>query len=187
MGADCVRGESTGLSEKDWLESSQERRYRYRCKLTFLLLACFFLPFFLLSDSMALEALALLLRIELRALKYAERRSSAKARSSPHLIPRSTISDVALDLLERSEWRYPLGEQLVDLFRELLNLENPKQQYPRELEAQEKAANILAHNPQIGVAELAKAVGVNKSSVSRWMKRPDFQDRVKRAAESKIG
>jgi hypothetical protein len=87
----------------------------------------------------ASEALAWLLRIQLRALKYAERRSSAKARSSPHLIPRSTISDVALDLLQRSEWRYPPGDQLVDLFRELLNLENPKQQYPRELEAQEKA------------------------------------------------
>ena len=134
----------------------------------------------------ASEVLAWLLRIELRALKYAERRSSAKVRSSPHLIPRSTISDIALDLLERSEWRYPPGDQLVDLFRELLNLENPKQQYPRELEAQEKAANILAHNPQIGVGELAKAVGVNKSSVSRWMKRPDFQDRVKRESTHKL-
>jgi hypothetical protein len=133
----------------------------------------------------ASEALAFFLRVELRYLKYAERRSSAKARSSPNLIPRSTIADIALDLLERSEWKYPPGELLVDLIRELLNLENPKQRYPRQLEAQEKAANILARNPQVGVAELANSVGVHKSSVSRWLKRPDFQARVKRAGDAK--
>jgi hypothetical protein len=133
----------------------------------------------------ASEALAFLLRIELRYLKYAERRSSAKARSSPHLIPRSTISDIALDLLQRSQWNYPPGDALVDLFRELLNLENPKQQYPRRLDAQECAAKMLAQSPQIGVSELAKAVRVNKSSISRWIKRSDFQAMVKRAAKGK--
>jgi hypothetical protein len=139
-----------------------------------------------LSDLLpASEALAFFLRVELRYLKYAERRSSAKARSSPHLIPRSTIADIALDLLERGENKYPPGELLVDLIRELLNLENPKQRYPRQLESQEKAANILARNPQVGVAELANAVGVNKSSVSRWLKRSDFQARVKRAGDAK--
>jgi hypothetical protein len=133
----------------------------------------------------ASEALAFFLRMELRYLKYAERRSSAKARSNPQLTPRSTIADIALDLLERSERSYPPGVELVDLIRELLNLENPKQQHPRELEAQEKAAEILARNPQVGVGELAKAAGVHKSSVSRWLKRPDFQARVKRAGEAK--
>lgn len=135
----------------------------------------------------ASEALALLLRIELRTLKYAERRSSEKARSSQHLIPRSTISDVALDLLQRCTWNYPPGEALIDLFRELLNLENPKIEYPRRMEARQRAAAMLAHNPQIGVSELAMAVRVNKSSVSRWLKQPDFQAMVKRAAEVESG
>jgi len=131
----------------------------------------------------ASEVLAFLLRTKLRELKYAERRSSSKARSNPHLIPRSTISDIALDLLERTTWNYPPGEELVDLFRELLNLENPKQEQPRRLDAQERAANIIANNAQIGVGELATAVGVNKSSVSRWLKHSGFQAMVKRAAE----
>jgi hypothetical protein len=133
----------------------------------------------------ASEALAFLLRSELRVLKYAERRSSAKARTDPHLIPRSTIADVAWDLLQRSAWRYPPGEALVDLIRELLNLENPKPQHPRRPEAQESAAKILAGDPTIGVAELAKAVGVNKSSVSRWLKHPNFKAMVERAAQGK--
>jgi hypothetical protein len=133
----------------------------------------------------ASEALAFLLRIELRVLKYAERRSSAKARADPHLIPRSTIADIALDLLQRSAWRYPPGESLVDLIRELLNLENPKPQHSRRPEAQESAAKILADDPTIGVAELAKAVGVNKSSVSRWLKHPNFKAMVERAAQAK--
>lgn len=131
----------------------------------------------------ASEVLSFLLRTKLRDLKYAERRSSSKARSNPHLIPRSTISDIALDLLERSTWNYPPGDALADLFRELLNLENPKQQQPRKLDAQERAANILAQDAQIGVGELATAVGVNKSSVSRWLKHSGFQAMVKRAAE----
>jgi hypothetical protein len=133
----------------------------------------------------ASEALAFLLRSELRVLKYAERRSSAKARTDPHLIPRSTIADVALDLLQRSAWRYPPGEALVDLIRELLNLENPKPQHPRRPEAQESAAKILADDPTIGVAGLAKAVGVNKSSVSRWIKHPNFKAMVERATQGK--
>jgi hypothetical protein len=133
----------------------------------------------------ASEALAFLLRLELRVLKYAERRSSAKARTDPRLIPRSTIADVAWDLLQRSAWRYPPGEALVDLIRELLNLENPKPQHPRKPEAQESAAKILAGDPTIGVAELAKAVGVNKSSVSRWLKHPNFKAMVERAAQGK--
>jgi hypothetical protein len=133
----------------------------------------------------AAEALAFLLRSELRQLKYAERRSSAKARTDPHLIPRSTIADVAWDLLQRSAWRYPPGEALVDLIRELLNLENPKPKHPRRPEAQESAAKILAEDPTIGVAELAKAVGVNKSSVSRWIKHPSFKAMVERAARGK--
>jgi hypothetical protein len=132
----------------------------------------------------ASEALAQLLQIELRSLKYAERRSSAKARANPHLVPRSTISEVALDLLQRSQWKYPIGEALVDLFRDLLNLENPKPQH-RKLEALESAAKILAHDPTIGVTQLADAVGVDKSSVSRWMRRADFQAMVKRVAEGK--
>jgi hypothetical protein len=133
----------------------------------------------------ASEALALMLLNALRDLKYAERRSSAKARSNPHLIPRSTISDVALDLLQRCEWKYPPGELLIDLFRDLLNLENPKAKYPRRMDARQRAANMLAHNPEMRISEVATAIGVNKSSVSRWLKRPDFQAMVNRAAEVK--
>jgi DNA-binding MarR family transcriptional regulator len=43
----------------------------------------------------------------------------------------------------------------------------------------------LARNPEIALSELATAVGVNKSSVSRWLKRSDFQAMVNRAAEVK--
>jgi hypothetical protein len=127
----------------------------------------------------ASEALACLLLLQLRRLKFAERRESAKARSNPDLIPRSTIADVALDLLHRSEWRYPSGECVVALVRDLLNLENPKQRQSRQPEAQENAVKTLAANPELGVGELARTVGVDKSTVSRWMERPDFQSRVK--------
>jgi hypothetical protein len=127
----------------------------------------------------ASEALAFLLRMYLRNLKYREQTSPAKARAA-NLLPRSTIAQIALDLLQSScNWNYPAGDELVALFWELLNLENSRQGQPRKLEAQEKAAWLLANDPSLGTSELAKEVGTNKSSVSRWMRRPGFQAKVK--------
>jgi hypothetical protein len=119
--------------------------------------------------------------MRLRDLKYAERRESAHARAG-RFIRRSTIGEIALDLVNSCvTWDYPPGRQLVELFRELLDREGEKQGHPRKLDAQEKAAQILAHNPNARVVELAEEVGVDKSSVSRWRNQPSFQAKVQRA------
>jgi hypothetical protein len=132
----------------------------------------------------ASEVLAFFLRMYLRDLKYAERRKTAKARSS-NLIPRSVIGEIALDLLESSRLdNYKPSGELIGLFRELLNLETTKQGLPRKTSSQERAAHALALDPTLGVRELAKEVGVAPSSVSRWLKNPQFQARVKRAAKT---
>jgi hypothetical protein len=132
----------------------------------------------------ASEALAYFLKLHLADLKDAKRRGSPGARAGDR-VPRSVIAEMAADLLQSSElWGYPPGPRLVALFRELLNIESIRQGHPRALPAQSRAAELLARDPRLGPTQLAKQAGVNKSSVSRWLKDPSFKAKVVRAKES---
>jgi hypothetical protein len=125
------------------------------------------------------EALAYLLRIELRNLKYAEKRRKAAPVRTSKLVPRSVIAEIVMDLLDGcSAANEPPGPFLNELFRELLDVGTDKHGKPRQFEAQEQAASIIAQHPTVPTRELARVVKVNASTVSRWRRSSEFQARV---------
>jgi hypothetical protein len=133
----------------------------------------------------ASEALAYLLRMLLRELRNAEKSRKAAPVRTLKLVPRSLIAEIAMDLLRGCElWARPPGYWLTNLICELLNLEQDKQGMPRKIDAQEEAADILAQNPTVPTRELARALHVNASTISRWRRSPDFKQMVQRKAES---
>jgi hypothetical protein len=132
----------------------------------------------------ASEALAFMLRMLLRILKHADKSREAPVRKL-NLAPRSAIAHIAMDLLGSCEaWSYPPGPLLNKLIRELLNLEHYGEGKAQDLETQEAAASIVAKNPTVGTRQLAKALHVNASTVSRWRGSSDFKKLVERELES---
>jgi hypothetical protein len=124
----------------------------------------------------ASEALAYFLRTELRNLKYAEKKRKAAPVRRSKLVPRSVISEIAMDLLDScTDAPGPFLNQLV---RELLNVGTDKHGEPRQFEAQEQAASIVAQYPTVPTRALARVVKVNPSTVSRWRRSSEFQARV---------
>jgi hypothetical protein len=122
------------------------------------------------------EALAWFLRLELRTLKHAEKKRAAAPVRTSNLVPRSVISEIAMDLLDScTDAPGPFLNQLV---RELLNVGTDKHGEPRQFEAQEQAASIVAQYPTVPTRALARVVKVNPSTVSRWRRSSEFQARV---------
>ncbi len=129
----------------------------------------------------ASEALAFFLRMELRSLKDAERNRKAAPVRTLSLAPRSLIAEIAMNLLESCDlWARPPGTVLNSLISELLNLDQDRQGMPREAEAQERAARILAQDPTVRTRELARELHINASTVSRWRRSPKFKKLVDR-------
>jgi DNA-binding MurR/RpiR family transcriptional regulator len=90
-----------------------------------------------------------------------------------------------MDLLVSCEtWGHPPGPLLNNFIRELLNLERDRQGMSRDVETQELAANIVAQAPTVRTRELARALHVNASTISRWRRSPEFKQMVERKAES---
>ena len=133
----------------------------------------------------ASEALAFVLRMDLRALEHEERERHAAPVRTLNRIPRSLIAEIAMDLLVVARLReYPPGHFLNRLLRELLNLDNDRQGMSRDVEKQELAASIIAQAPKIGTRELARAVQVNASTISRWRRNTDFKKLVEKKADT---
>ena len=57
---------------------------------------------------------------------------------------------------------------LVDLFQVLLLQDRPPHRRTRRYVQREEARRYIEKNPKAGVREVARAVGVNASTVSRW-------------------
>lgn len=133
----------------------------------------------------ASEALAFFLRITLRELKHAEKNRRAAPVRTLKLAPRSLIAEIAMDRLGSCEtWSHPPGHFLNSLIRELLNLEHDRQGMSRDVETQERAASIVAQAPTVRTRELARALRVNASTISRWRRNPEFKQMVERKADS---
>jgi hypothetical protein len=132
----------------------------------------------------ASEALAFFLRLDLRALKHDQKmRQAAPVRTLNH-VPRSLIAEIAMDLLGSCQtWEYPPGDLLISLIRELLDTDNDRQGMSRDVETQERAASIVAQIPTVGTRELARALHVNASTISRWRKSPEFKKLVEQKVE----
>jgi hypothetical protein len=113
------------------------------------------------------EATAYWLLKQLSALRggqYAPVRTQNK-------LARSSIAAAAMMLLESL---VPDGAFLVDLIRELLEVKLPGQAETKEFQARKAAIQIWAQIPDIGVRRLARSVGVNPSTISRWQRDPEF-------------
>jgi len=132
----------------------------------------------------ASEALAFFLRIDLRALKQDEKEKKAAPVRTLNRVPRSLIAEIAMDMLGSCQtWDYPPGDFLCSLIRELLDLDNDRQGMSRDVDTQEKAASIIAQAPNVGTRELARALKVNASTISRWRRDPEFKKLVEQMAE----
>jgi hypothetical protein len=125
-------------------------------------------PFSCSLPKTASEALAMCLRGRLQAL----RESGPAPVRAGKMIPQSVIARIALDMLGDDT-------QLSDLFRELLQVDRRSATGDRQYAARHKATWIKAQWEDIGVRTLAEQVGVNASTVTRWMKEPEFHDEVR--------
>lgn len=135
----------------------------------------------------ASETLAFMLRMMLRNLKHAERNRQGAPVRSLNLAPRSLIAEIAMGLLESCEtWGHPPGPLLNSLLRELLNLEHYGEGKAQDVATQKLAAGIVAHNPTVGTRQLAKALHLNASTISRWRRSPEFKKLVERKLESSL-
>ncbi|WP_157790326.1 hypothetical protein [Bradyrhizobium japonicum] len=95
--------------------------------------------------------------------------SPARAHSK---LPRSVIAEAALTILEDQNSD---GSHLIDLLRELLEVKLPNQEETRQYQAREQAVQFVAQAPHLGVRTVARAVGVNPGTMSRWLKEPQFK------------
>ena len=128
----------------------------------------------------ASEAVAFLLRLTLRGIKYAEEARQAAPSRKLGLFPRSLIAEVAMDLLDSDqEFDNPPGIDLCMLIRELLDSDRDLQGQPNNTKKQNCAAQIVALVPSMGTRELARRLKVNASTISRWRKSPEFNKMVK--------
>jgi hypothetical protein len=90
---------------------------------------------------------------------------------NPHLIKIALCGERAKILLN-------------SLMRELLNLEHDRQGMYRDVETQERAAGIVAQALTVRTRELARALHVNASTISRWRRSPEFKQMVERKKEA---
>jgi hypothetical protein len=132
----------------------------------------------------AAEALAFFLRIHLRDLKYHEQKRSAAPARRLGLLPRSVIAEIALDLLESCRTRNCSPSlHLTILLRELLNLDVDRG-LTLHKEAKEWMAFVIASRPAVSTRDLARAIRVNASTVSRWRKSPEFKEKIELHAQN---
>lgn len=123
-------------------------------------------------------------RKELSCLREFERDAREDRSKKPetpvlhgNVMGRSELSDLAITMLTIVE---KPGNNLTMLLAELMNVD-----LHRKTLAEKKsnpdynvAAQLMAQIPDMKPVQLAKAVGRDKSTISRWMKKPDFQDWV---------
>lgn len=94
-------------------------------------------------------------------------------------LSKATIALAAFTLLE-DQMDYPPGPQLLELLRQLLDVKFPTQEDARHFHARAVAAQIFAQDPERSLRMVAKNVGVNAVTVSRWMKEDGFLKEIKR-------
>ena len=86
-------------------------------------------------------------------------------------LPDSLIGNFAYRMLRAcSRNGLPPPTELVDLMQLLLKQDRPPQRSERRFVKRMDAINYLREHPGAGVREIARAVGVAASTVSRWKK-----------------
>lgn len=114
------------------------------------------------------ERCAVWLRTELKLLRDGEARTGAAPVRNRLALSRIQIADLAVKMLECLE----VGDNLLCLFQELLNVDRHRKELATSDASLKQAAEIEAQLTlqgfQCGVQQLAKLVSVRPSSVTRW-------------------
>jgi hypothetical protein len=123
------------------------------------------------------EAVATWLRGELKVLRDAEQKAGAAPVRVGGALPRSTISDIAVELLECIG-----GQSLSCLFQELLDIDRHRRSLAEDFTQLDRAAEAEAQlelqGNKMRVRAFAKQMGVAPSTVTRWRKSPVFRQQV---------
>jgi hypothetical protein len=127
------------------------------------------------------SALAGCLRFQLSRARDSD---GAPVRLGQSLAP-TTIARIAIDMLDTYVlFDRPPAHELVQLIRELLDVDKKKLKSSRQHTARYNASWILAQDPSIKTRHLARYLGVEPSSISRWRRDPEFNAAVQRNRET---
>lgn len=92
-------------------------------------------------------------------------------------LPKATIAWVANDLLETCR-DHPPGYFLKELIRKLLDVDRLKKNQSKQYSARSRAKWIVAQAQHLDSEQIARELGVDRSSVSRWRRDPSFKEEV---------
>ena len=118
------------------------------------------------------------LRIELKKLRDGEKVEGKAPVLTGQSLSRLLIADVAMTMVEGLE-EQP-GPELIALLMELLNVDRHRRSLgAAHSEEKDRAVHLEAQVPNVGVRELAKAVGVAPSTITAWRRDPNYEKHVK--------
>jgi hypothetical protein len=124
------------------------------------------------------ERCARWLRTELELLRESEARTGAAPVRNRQALSRIQIADLAVTMLGCLE----IGDNLLGLFQELLNVDRHRRELATRDVNLDKAAQIEAQLTlqgfPCGVQKLAKLASVRPSSVTRWRRSSKYRDKV---------
>ena len=94
-------------------------------------------------------------------------------------MPDSEINVLAIAMVDACVFfDQPLPKALVELLRARLEGDRRSAAEPRKSAERRRAIHFLALNPEASLREAARAVSVHASTISRWLKDPDFARQV---------
>ncbi len=126
------------------------------------------------------EKVAKRLRSEIHQIRKEQRITSKAPVLTGRTMSPVDIADIAISMLQHIN-QAP-GPELIALLMELLNLDSHRRNLAYQPnEKKQKAAQLEAINPNLGVNELARKVDVANSTISRW-KRDAFYKKMVQSA-----
>ena len=118
------------------------------------------------------------LRIELKNLRDGEKVEGKAPVLTGQSLSRLLIADVAMTMVEGLQ-EQP-GPDLIALLMELLNVDRHRRSLgAAHSEEKDRAVQLEAQVPNVGVRELTKPVGVAPSTITAWRRDPDYEKDVK--------
>jgi hypothetical protein len=134
-----------------------------------------------------------IVELALQLLEARADRDSMEREGKTHLVrrqqavPDSFINELALQMLGAlMESDLPVSQPLYVLLRVQMNAGGYPANAPRDMHARKLAAIILGSDSSIAIRRLARALGVNPSTISRWRNDPKFQEEVVEAHRARL-
>ena len=126
--------------------------------------------------------------LSLRLLEEIIRQEDMQREGTTHLvrrheqIPNSIIAELTLMMVESCLDHFVTPPQaLAVLLRAQLGRFERRTFLPRKSEEKNLAALLVASDPEISARKIAETIGVNHTTVDRWLREKDFRDRVEAA------